>query len=150
MLTPEMRRVLSKNISNVQGKMANRIVKIIEKVNNKELFAEINEIDTKLISKILKKLFDRYIDEMDNLILEYDHQDTSMKNLIDISHAIERLNKGYINFIVDTADENLKVHIMEQLKPEEPIEEPVIEPVEPLPDPTEEVPPPLSQPLAEW
>ena len=150
MLTPETRHILAKNLSTVQGKMADRIIEIINKVNNKELFSNIKSIDTALISKVLKKLFDRYIDEMDNLILEYDHQDTPMKNLIDISHAIERLNKGYINFFTDTTEEKLKVLIMEQLKPEEEPEEPVIEPVDPIPDPTQETPPSLGQPLAEW
>lgn len=149
MLTPEMRSVLSKAICDVQGKMADRMVDVILNVENKILFGNVNDINVELVSKVLKKLFDRYIDEMDDLIISYDHQDTEMKVLTDISHAIKRLNKGYINFVKDTTEENLKVHIMEQLKPEDPIEEPVIEPVEPLPDPTEEVPPPLSQPLAE-
>ena len=150
MLTPEMRSVLSKTICDVQGKMADRMVDVILNVENKILFGNVNDINVELVSKVLKKLFDRYIDEMDDLIMSYDHQETPIKVLTDISHAIKRLNKGYINFVKDTTEENLKVHIMEQLKPEDPIEEPVIEPVEPLPDPTEEVPPSLSQPLAEW
>ena len=98
MMNPDMRKLLAENISKVQEKMADKIVSVLEKVYNKELYGADDSIDVELVSKVLKKLFDTYIDEMDFLILEFDHQDTPLKNMIDLAHGIERLNKGYINF----------------------------------------------------